>query len=457
MTTVLDTTVVNGFCCGCGVCAGVCPSQNLIMEWNHFGEYNPVRLRECKIECGICLSVCPFSDGNVESSPVGDFLYKDIPQISHFRETGYCLGLSAGAVTDLHHRLHSASGGLATWFLNQLLLKGLVDAVICVESSGDEDCIFHFTLAKSADDLWKSAGSAYYPVEASELVSYVLHHEGRYAVVGLPCLLRGLRLAQQKFPLLRTRIPIFVGLACASLKSRFFTEYAAYRSGNSGTIRSVSYRKKSLQAGASQYQFQFQFQFTNDSSSNLIWDRQIWQMYHNGFCTLSCCNICDDVFAECADVCFMDAWIPACSQEPRGTSIWLSRSPLADEILREGVVSGDLTTFPVSVQEMIVGQSAVRWKKDLLDYRLKLLGMGGKRLPHRNRDNGSMVVSYFDRERCKLSLKIQSGSRNLLGNGDNENAKSWFYHAWRECPFLFRVERLIREMLNYVKQHFPIR
>ena len=53
MVTVIDTTVEDGFCCGCGVCAGVCPSHNLVMEWNSFGEYNPVRLHDCKVECGV--------------------------------------------------------------------------------------------------------------------------------------------------------------------------------------------------------------------------------------------------------------------------------------------------------------------------------------------------------------------------------------------------------------------
>lgn len=448
MVTVIDTTVENGFCCGCGVCAGVCPSHNLVMEWNHFGEYNPIRLHDCKVECGVCIAVCPFSDGNVTSSPFGDILYKNIPGISYSPETGYYLGVSAGAVTDQEHRLHSASGGLATWFLNQLLVKGIVDSVICVTPSGDENSVFHFTFSKTANDLWNSAGSVYYPVEASNVVSYMLHHKGRYAVIGLPCLLRGLRLAQKKFPVLQYRIPVFVGLACASLKNRFFTEYAAYLSGNTGLIRSVSYRKKSLQKNISQ--FQFQFQFSDGSSSSLVWDRHIWQMYHNGFCTLSCCNICDDVFAECADVCFMDAWIPSCAQEPRGTSIWLSRTQLAEKILQEGVHSGNLMEFPVSISEMIAGQSAVRWKKDLLEYRLKLLKMQGKHLPYSNENSVTVRFSYFDREQCKLSVNIQSRCRDLIWNGNKEMVYSWFSHAWRDCPLLFRIERLCREILKHI-------
>lgn len=30
------------------------------------------------------------------------------------------------------------------------------------------------------------------------------------------------------------------------------------------------------------------------------------------------CNYCDDVFAECADVTCMDAWLPEYSQDHRG-------------------------------------------------------------------------------------------------------------------------------------------
>ena len=41
---------------------------------------------------------------------------------------------------------------------------------------------------------------------------------------------------------------------------------------------------------------------------------------------LNPCNYCDDVFAELADVVFMDAWLPKYSKDPLGHSLVINRN-----------------------------------------------------------------------------------------------------------------------------------
>ena len=57
---VCDATVSNELCCGCGVCAGICPEGALKIEWNKYGEYVPIEQAGKCIECDLCLQVCPF-------------------------------------------------------------------------------------------------------------------------------------------------------------------------------------------------------------------------------------------------------------------------------------------------------------------------------------------------------------------------------------------------------------
>jgi len=57
--TVITNTVKHDLCIGCGLCAALCPQDILAMQWNRYGEYNPVEVSPCTTECGLCLKGLP--------------------------------------------------------------------------------------------------------------------------------------------------------------------------------------------------------------------------------------------------------------------------------------------------------------------------------------------------------------------------------------------------------------
>jgi hypothetical protein len=100
-----------------------------------------------------------------------------------------------------------------------------------------------------------------------------------------------------------------------------------------------------------------------------FWDgiREAWI---NRWFTPLACNYCDDIFAECADVSFMDAWLPEYSKESAGTSIAIIRSPLVNKIFLQG---NDIVIKHIDIQKVIQSQSAViNLKRKFLSYRLYL-------------------------------------------------------------------------------------
>jgi len=241
--SVTNSIVGHDFCIGCGLCAALCPQDVLTMQWNRYGEYNPVEMTPCTTECGLCLKVCPFATSEENEDTIGERLYGAVPGIRHRSETGYYLAAYVGYSE--RHRPTSASGGMATWLLETLLTQGVVDHVICVAPTGDPERLFAFRVFDTPEDVRTGAGSAYYPVEMSGVIRQVLEVPGRYAVTGLPCFLKAIRLAGQRNKKLRERIVVTVGLVCGQLKSKHFTDYVAALAGVRGEVAGVRYRGKS--------------------------------------------------------------------------------------------------------------------------------------------------------------------------------------------------------------------
>lgn len=410
MATVIETVVQNSICCGCGLCAAFCPQGVLAMQWNRYGEYNPVAVSPCTTECGLCLKVCPFSDTGENEDTIGERIYGAVPGIQHRAETGYYLASYVGYSEK--HRPTSASGGMATWLLEALLAEGIVDHVICIAPTGDPDKLFAFQVFDTPEDVRTGAGSAYYPVELSGIIRQVLEVPGRYAVTGLPCFIKALRLAQQRNKKLRERIVVTVGLVCGQLKSRHFTDYIAAVAGVQGEVTGVRYRGKSPDHPASNYHYTFMA--ADGGERRIFWNEGIAEAWTNRWFTPGACNYCDDVFAECADVTCMDAWLPEYSRDSRGTSLLLVRSPAVREVLerRQGV-----RLNPIPVERVVQSQSGVvAVKRQHLAYRLYLdrEGVPEKRVAPARPKNPLLWQEVVLKERMRVA------SRDRWGAGEQD-------------------------------------
>lgn len=262
-TSVLNSD--NFICIGCGLCAAICPEENIKIMWNEFGEIVPKEINTCALACGLCENVCPFKNRIYDEDTIGKELYGSVSGISHYQETGYYLDSIVGYAKEF--RLTSASGGLATWFLETAMCTGLVDKIICVTKTENPEKLFEFKIINTKEDIRAGAGSVYYPVEMSEVISFVLNNPGNYAITGLPCFVKAIRLAQKKNNKLKRRIVLTIGLTCGQLKTKHFTDYIAQLAGVRGEIKRVRYRCKEMNYPPGNYYFSFNSQ---DGGSNKI-------------------------------------------------------------------------------------------------------------------------------------------------------------------------------------------
>lgn len=408
---VSDEIVKNDLCIGCGTCAGVCPQKILKIQDNEYGEYIPSEIQVCDSRCGLCLEVCPFNS-NENEMQLGAKIYGSIEGIKHLSETGYYLDSYVGYSNEF--RQSSASGGMSTWLLTKLLKEDIVDYVVCPTPQKSSEKLFSFEILNNEDSVKAASGSVYYPVEMSEVTHKILEIPGRYAITGLPCFIKALRLAAQKNRKLRERIVFTIGLVCGQMKSKNYTKYIAALAGNEdlNKIQGVYYRGKSPEKPASNYHYQFTDE--HGSQHKIFWNEGVSEAWVNRWFTPNACNYCDDVFAELADVTFMDAWLPEYSRDSRGTNLMLVRSPEILAFIQEGMEKEEINISKISVENIIQSQAGViDIKRKQLSYRLYLTEQKERKTPEK-RVEARNDIGIFKKREVRLKMRMQEESKELF-------------------------------------------
>ena len=447
---VISTIVEKDLCVGCGLCAAMCPEYKLAMQFNNFGEYNPVQNKECVKECGLCLKVCPFADGNDNEDTLGKILYGSIPGICHRSETGYYLDSYVGYAPET--RCNGASGGMATWLLSTMVKQGIVDHVIAVVPNEDPDRLFRFAILSDPASVTASAGSVYYPVELSGVLKEIRSRPGKYAVIGLPCYIKAVRLAAQRNRELKERIVFTFGLVCGQMKSKFYTDYLSVISGVVPPLKKVHYRGKSSKKPSSF--FYYSCENKNGDTGKVFYNEGVSRVWSNRWFTLSACNYCDDVYAECADVVFMDAWLPEYIPDYKGVNLLLLRSAAVKEIFDEGIKSGKICIDHIPVQELIESQEGIiHDKKDHLAYQLYLNRKNSLPCPVKRVEPKNIWMAPFQKREIKLKEQMRIISRDLW-TGENKNGMYNREKIDRAMAYRLTQLRMGRKILDLF--NFPV-
>lgn len=327
---IIELVVKENRCIGCGACVSICPVNVLSMDFNSSGLYEPKEISGCLKKCSLCLKVCPF----YEKDQYEDILSKELFYgLEYKQHIGYFINTYEFSKLNLKEKLCSASGGSGNYLLKKLLELDLVDELLTVKPNDDPNKLFKFNVFKSEDEIDESRGSVYYPVSMDEVLEYVLKNDKRYAITALPCFAKAIRLFQKNNHKAKNRIKFIVGLVCGQMKSKDFAQQIADETFKNKTlIKSVNFRKKIPHKTA--YGFAFEFEDINGDLAIDYRDKSAFKYWTSRAFTPLACNNCIDVFAKCADVTLMDAWLDEKIKDYSGHSLLIVRNKIFDEILK---------------------------------------------------------------------------------------------------------------------------
>lgn len=367
-----DTIIKNGYCVGCGACAAI-PNSPFKMELNKFGFIQPVVKSQSVVDV---THICPFESGYLNEDSIAKELFSK--ECSHDTNVGYYLENFAGYVEESNYREAGGSGGMVTWVISQLFKAGLIDGVLHVKEvvpSLEDTRLFKYVISRSVDEARSGAKSRYYPVEMSEIIHTVRNAPGRYAVVGLPCFLKALRLLAKQDKVIEDRLKYHIGLVCGHLKSTQFADMMAWQNGiHPKQLSKINFRHKLEGSTANDYAISVEG-IVNESIKKVI--QPVSKIYAYdwgvGLFKYEACDYCDDVFGEVADITIGDAWLPEYVADGRGTNVVVVRRQVFKDLIMQGLTEGKVKLNSLSIDDTIASQAGgLRHRRDGLSYRLFL-------------------------------------------------------------------------------------
>lgn len=461
-----NTVIDNGYCIGCGACA-VPEDSPFSIKLDEFGQYRAHYQKNTKSDYTAhdYEALCPFGRGAPDEDWLAKKYFSDFCE--HNPYLGFYNGVFAGHVEEGTYRAEGSSGGMGTWMLNELLEQGLVDAVLHVKSENStketHELPFKYQMSDSQEKIQQGGKSRYYPIELSEVLKMVRAKPGRYAVVGVPCFIKSIRLLQEQDPVIADRVLYCVGLVCGHLKSANYGASLAWQMGiTPSELKSVDFRVKDASQPANRYATYAK----GVKKEQIIPTNQLFGTdWGAGAFKYKACDFCDDVFAETADIVLGDAWLPEYIEDSQGTNIVITRRPEIKKLLLDAMNQERLVLEQLAVDKAVQSQDAgLRHRKVNLHMRLEFAQQLGQWTPRKRPFLADAKQPRYERQKQALRIQMRDTSHESFKLAKENNNLDIYYQQmaplylkYKQVGLTFtvklksKIKAPIRKLLGYLR------
>ncbi len=386
--------VKNELCTGCGTCIAACPKEAIKLTLNKKkGIYVP-ELDEYKCsKCGLCYTICPGRAINLKELNLEVFGKEPEDGL-----IGNYFGIYLGHSTDRIIRYNSSSGGLITQILVFALEEGIINGALVTRMKKDNPLEPEPFIARTKEEIIEASKSKYCPVPANIALKEIMCSKigNKFAVVGLPCHIQGIRKLEQINRKFKEKIVLHIGIVCNHVPTFLATEYLMKMNRiKYEEIQNIDYRGNGWPG---------EMQITKKLGDKILipyFSRDYWGGLFSSFFYPSRCLICNDKMCQLSDASFADAWMPELMKnDDKGTSLIISRTLKFDDLLGKMMLN-KLIKIKKSDKKILYQSQGLYQVKKRLDARIKIFKLLKKDVPEYSRD-----ISNYDIYGCICAFKF---------------------------------------------------
>jgi coenzyme F420-reducing hydrogenase beta subunit len=273
----------------------------------------------------------------------------------------------------------------------------------------------------------------------SEVIDTIRNTSQTYAIVGVPCFIKAIRLLAREDSKIRDRIKFCIGLTCGHFKSARFADMFAWQCGVAPSdLISIDFRVKLPGRDANNYGVKvIGLQNGREVQCTKINREFYGYLWGHGFFKYYACDYCDDVFAETADISFGDAWLEQYLKDYQGTNIVIIRNKLFLDLIERGITQGRLNLNDISASKVAKSQDAgLRHRRQGLSYRLYLKDKAGQWRPPKRVSPGFEHLNNKLRKIFVLREKMSQESHFAFDEALNKGSFN---------VFKSRMDKLLRK------------
>ena len=371
----IKSVYADGLCMGCGICAGMCLSNAITMVVDQKqGVYRPVIDSNKCTGCGYCYKICP--GHSVDFEELNKFSTGQEPQSSIL---GSYLGCFNGCSMDNKLCYVSSSGGLVTQLLICALEKGIIDGALVTSADKDNPLRPRSFIARTKKEMISAAGAKYCPVPVNVMLKEIRNAQPglKFAVVGLPCQIQGIRKAELINEELKKKIVLHLGIFCTHGINFRGTRAALKRMGiKEKQVESLRYRFGDFPPGKTLIKFNGVEKVVDHLEFwNLLLTRRVNAIPDR-------CRLCIDQTAELADISVGSGWFAYKANKQINRSVGLIRNTVGKTFMQQISSANRIDVLPANPEALELFEEKHRGdKKRRYRYLLLFLKLSGRKYP----------------------------------------------------------------------------
>lgn len=323
---MIDIVVKKNLCTNCGTCIAACPFNAIFYEQKENNFEIKVDWKKCR-KCGLCLKVCPGL--GVDFKNLNKNIFKKDKKIRYDQNLGYFRNCYLAYSRDSNIRFQCSSGGAITSTLIYLLRNKIIDGALVTAMDSRRPLLSKPFIAYSEKEVIEARGSKYTPVLLNQCLKEIMKSKKqRFAVVGLPCHIQGIRKFQKINPTLKVKIKICLGLVCGQEVNFSGTRFILKQLKTKfDEVKKIQYRGDNWPGEI--------IVFKKNGKVKKLPFPEVFRTFTMGFFTPERCFLCTDFTNELADISFGDAWIPKLIKRRQGVNFVITRTKQGQELLEK--------------------------------------------------------------------------------------------------------------------------